>query len=176
LNTIQHILPCGSGFAVGASDPLFALLDQDGTPRLTKSGVGADMRAKLGDAFLVSRDGGAVRFGLRYGDANPVLFDLAHATLSENADGSGLAAPRIAGIPVHGLAQQYGAQARQQATEARSERIFAIACDHARRRALRAGDGVSVTRLRHSGAGAMEEAGAGDGLGRERDRGWARSP
>ena len=85
---------------MGASDPLFALLDQDGAPRLTKSGVGADMRGKLGDAFLVSRDGGAVRFGLGYGDANPVLFDLAHATLSKGADGSGLAAPRIAGIAV----------------------------------------------------------------------------
>ena len=100
LNTIQHILPCGSGFAVGASDPLFALLDRDGTPRLTKSGVGADMRGKLGDAFQVSRDGGAVRFGLGDGNASPVLFDLARATLSKDADGSGLAAPRIAGIAV----------------------------------------------------------------------------
>ena len=100
LNTIQHILPCGSGFAVGAFDPLFALLDQDGAPRLTKSGVGADMRVKLGDAFLVSHDGGAVWFGLGVGDANPVLFDLTRATLSKDADGSGLVAPRIAGIAV----------------------------------------------------------------------------
>ena len=45
LSTIQHILPCGNGFAVGASDPLFALFDQDGVPRLTKSGVGVDMGA-----------------------------------------------------------------------------------------------------------------------------------
>ena len=58
------------------------------------------MRGKRGDAFLVSRDGGAVRFGLGYGDASPALFDLAHAALSKDVDGSGLAAPRIAGIAV----------------------------------------------------------------------------
>ena len=58
------------------------------------------MRGKRGDAFLVSRDGGAVRFGLGYGDASPALFDLPHAALSKDVDGSGLAAPRIAGIAV----------------------------------------------------------------------------
>jgi WD40 repeat protein len=100
LNTIMNILPCGSGFAVGAFDPLFALLDHDGTPLLTKSGVGADMRVKPGEAFKVSRDGGVVRFGLEYGDASPVLFDLAQATLSKDANRSGLAEPRIVGIAV----------------------------------------------------------------------------
>src|SRR5207253_563743 len=63
-NTIQNILPCGTGFAVGAYDPLLALLGPDGAPRLTRSGVIADMRGKLGNAFQVSRDGSLVRFGL----------------------------------------------------------------------------------------------------------------
>ena len=44
LNTILDILPCGNGFAVGAGDPLFALLGPDGTPQLTRSGVIADLR------------------------------------------------------------------------------------------------------------------------------------
>src|SRR5262249_50689248 len=33
-NTVMQIVPCGSGFAVGATDPLYALLDADGRPRL----------------------------------------------------------------------------------------------------------------------------------------------
>jgi WD40 repeat protein len=84
LNTIMQILPCGTGFAVGAFDPLFALLDRDGMPRLSKSGVGADMRGKRGDgslSFQISRNGGEVWFGLEEGGASPVLFDLARATL-----------------------------------------------------------------------------------------------
>jgi WD40 repeat protein len=107
LDSILDIVPCGTGFAVGAGDPLFALLDQDGTPRLTKSGVSADMRGKLGEAFRVSRDGGMVRFGLEKGNASPVLFDLPRTTLSKNADGSGLAAPNITGISVSDWPDNY---------------------------------------------------------------------
>jgi WD40 repeat protein len=100
VDTIQHMLPCGNGFAVGASDPLFALLDQHGAPRLSRSGVTADLREKRGDAFQVSGDGRQVSFGLGIGKANPVLFDLPRATLTRVANPSGLGLPKIAGIAV----------------------------------------------------------------------------
>src|ERR1700674_5525250 len=100
LSTIFQILPCGAGFAVGAADPLFALLDRDGTPRMSKSGVNPDMRAKLGEAFQVSRDGRQVQFGLGVRNASPALFDLARASLSKGANVVGLAAPKVDGIDV----------------------------------------------------------------------------
>jgi WD40 repeat protein len=58
------------------------------------------MRAKLGEAFQVARNGGQVRFGLGYGNASPVLFDLLRATLTKDANAPGLAAAKIAGLPV----------------------------------------------------------------------------
>ncbi|MGP0092645.1 MAG: tetratricopeptide repeat protein [Xanthobacteraceae bacterium] len=100
LNTIWHILPCGAGFAVGASGPLFALLDRDGKPRLSKSGVSVDMRSKRGEALQVSRDGRQVRFGLGGGKASPALFDVAGATLTKDGTAPGLAAAKIDGIAV----------------------------------------------------------------------------
>ena len=106
LTTIMDILPCGSGFAVGASDPFLALLAADGSPRLSKSGVTPDMRDKKGDAFQVSRDGRQVRFGLGVGAAKPALFDLTRATFTAGATASGLAAARITGIAVTGLGEQ----------------------------------------------------------------------
>src|SRR5208337_413399 len=84
LDTIMHILPCGTGFAIGTQDPLLALLDRDGTPRLSKSGVTADMRGKVGEGLQVSRDGRQVRFGLGRGEAKPVLFDVARATMAKD--------------------------------------------------------------------------------------------
>ncbi|MGP0088635.1 MAG: WD40 repeat domain-containing protein, partial [Xanthobacteraceae bacterium] len=100
LSNVFDIQPCNTGIAVGAGDPLFALLDRDGTPRLSKSGVNVDMRLKLAGAFQASRDGRQVRFGLGVGSASPVLFDLAGATLAKDATAPGLAVPKIAGIAV----------------------------------------------------------------------------
>ena len=101
LNAIQDIVPCGPGFAVGASGPLFALLDQNGSPRLSRSGVVVDMRDKLRGAFQVSRDGRQVRFGLGYGAARPVLFDVANAALRpQEQSAPGLAAARVSGVAV----------------------------------------------------------------------------
>ncbi|MGP0088604.1 MAG: hypothetical protein ACLPKB_01375, partial [Xanthobacteraceae bacterium] len=100
LDTIMHILPCATGFVLGAQDPRFVLLDRDGAPRLSKAGVTADMRDKLGEALQVSQDGRQVRFGLGVGNANPALFDLASSTLSKDANAPGLTVPKIVGIAV----------------------------------------------------------------------------
>src|SRR5262249_17845038 len=50
-NSVAHLLPCGNGFAVGAHDPLFALLDINGMTKLTRPGGASDMRKKIGNAF-----------------------------------------------------------------------------------------------------------------------------
>lgn len=99
-DSIMDIRPCGDGFAVGTSDPSFALLDRNGAARFIRSGVIAEMEHKLGDAFQVSGDGHQVRFGLQEGAVRPALFDLDRATLKEGEDGAGLSAPRTSGIPL----------------------------------------------------------------------------
>jgi WD40 repeat protein len=99
-NTIESILPCGNDFAVGAQDPLFALLGPDGAVRLSKAGVAIDMRGKRDAAFQVTRDGRQVGFGLGLGGARPALFDLVRGTLTEDANAPGLAPPRTTGIAV----------------------------------------------------------------------------
>src|SRR5205085_2271625 len=85
LETIMHIIPCGTGFAVATADPAVALLGPDGAARLVKQGAVVDMTKKLGQAFQVSPDGSRVRFGLDTGEGRPVLFDLARATLDLGA-------------------------------------------------------------------------------------------
>jgi hypothetical protein len=99
-DTITQILPCGGGFAVGASDPLFALLNSDGTLRLSASEVNADMRGKLGDALQVSWDGRQLLFGLGAGNVRPVLFDLARASLRPGVTVPGLWVPKVTGLQV----------------------------------------------------------------------------
>jgi DNA-binding beta-propeller fold protein YncE len=99
-NTISSVLPCGGSFAVGAQDPLFALLGPDGGVRLSKASVAVDMRGKRDAAFQVTPDGRQVRFGLGLGGVRPVLFDLVRGTLTEGANAPGLAPPRTTGIAV----------------------------------------------------------------------------
>jgi WD40 repeat protein len=86
VTTIMHLLPCGDGIAVGASDPAFGLIAADGTRRLWQERVQADMREKLREYFTVSADGRRVRFGLTYGSDEPVLFDLATESLRDAPD------------------------------------------------------------------------------------------
>jgi WD40 repeat protein len=75
-NTIMHLLPCGDGIIIGAFDPAFGLLDSDGRRRLWQGAVQADMRDKRLEHFTVSNDGLRLRFGLKPGSGEPVLFDL----------------------------------------------------------------------------------------------------
>jgi WD40 repeat protein len=100
-DSIQSIAPCGDAVAVGASDPDFELIDLDGRIRLRKTGIKADMRNKLGAAFAITADAKQVRFGLGYGIDQPVLFDVAEATLT-NAPNlpAGFALPLTQGLPV----------------------------------------------------------------------------
>src|SRR5208337_1416368 len=100
-STIFQLLPCGEGIAAGAADPAFGLVAADGAKRVWQEGVTADMRGKKREAFTLSTDGARVRFGLGYGEATPVLFDLAAFDLRDAREAvPGLATPKTSGIAV----------------------------------------------------------------------------
>jgi WD40 repeat protein len=83
-DTIMDIQPCGKGFTFAAGDPAFGLLSPRGVATTLQGPRTIDMREKVGLAFAVSRDGTSVRFGLGHGEAKPVLFDLAAASLTNS--------------------------------------------------------------------------------------------
>jgi WD40 repeat protein len=98
-NTVASILPCGSGFAFGALDPVFGLLDSDGKVTFSKRGVAPDFRG-MEQGFRVSNDGAQIRFTLEFLGKHPVVFDVSHATL-EPADAQPyLTPPRVTGLNV----------------------------------------------------------------------------
>ena len=100
-NTIMQLLPCGDVLAVGAQDPAFGLVGANGEKQVWQEGVTADMRGKLREAFTVAFDGKRVRFGLRQGGEEPVLFDLASFNLSDAPQPvPGLDAPKISGVAI----------------------------------------------------------------------------
>jgi WD40 repeat protein len=104
LNLIQHLMPCGDGIVVSAAGPTFGLLDSKGAPAWMLEGVQVDMRSKLREHFMLSADARQVRFGLKSGSGEPVLFDLDGQQLSDLNDSSrpieGLTAATTEGIPV----------------------------------------------------------------------------
>jgi WD40 repeat protein len=75
-DAIMNMLACGEGVVVAAGTPAFGLLRADGSRQFWRGPIGADMRDKLGQNFLISSDARRVRFGLGQGGADPVLFDL----------------------------------------------------------------------------------------------------
>ena len=100
-DTIMNLQPCGDAIAVAAADPAFGLVDGSGRISLWKTGVAPDMRDKYGDAFTIAANAKQVRFGLGYGVADPVLFDLAQATVASAPNPlPGFIAPLIQGLPV----------------------------------------------------------------------------
>ena len=85
-DTIMDIRPCGDGFVFAAGEPAFRLLSPQGVATTLQDARTPDMRDKLGPAFAISPDGSSVRFGLGYGEAKPVLFDLAAASLTNSPE------------------------------------------------------------------------------------------
>ncbi len=93
-STIMELLPCRNKIAVGAADPAFGLISLDGEKLVWQQSASPDMRGKLRSNFTVSNDGSKLRFGLGYGDKNPVLFDLTTGRLTDQAQpAAGLAEP-----------------------------------------------------------------------------------
>ena len=106
--TIKDLQPCGNTISVAAGDPAFGLVDGNGRIGLWKTGVAPNMRDKLGDAFTIASDARKVRFGLGDGGEEPVLFDLAQATVTNAPDLlPGFLAPLVEGLPVGKWSDDY---------------------------------------------------------------------
>jgi Caspase domain len=100
-DTIMGVKPCGEGFAFGAQDPSFGLLSAQGAATTLQAPRTANMHYKVGSALAVSPDASRVRFGLDYGEAKPVLFDLAAASLTDSPSlPPSLMTPKVDGLPV----------------------------------------------------------------------------
>jgi uncharacterized caspase-like protein len=100
-NTIMDIKPCGGDVAFGAQDPLFGLLSPQGVATTLQSPRTADMRDKLGLAFMVSPNASSVRFGLADGEEKPLVFDLAAASLTDSPSIPAEFTPaRVDGLPI----------------------------------------------------------------------------
>ena len=76
-STVMQILPCATKMVAGSADPALGTYSDVGIPLLRRENVIVDQRGKQGNKFVVSDNGMRVRFGLDYGDDNPVAFDLA---------------------------------------------------------------------------------------------------
>lgn len=101
--TIMSLQPCATGFAVGAGDPGLGLVDATGRTKVWKRGVAPELVDHLGNAFTVSDDAKRVRFGFVHGGAQPVLFDLAAAALTDAPDPVPELSPaRTEGLPITG--------------------------------------------------------------------------
>jgi WD40 repeat protein len=103
-DSIQNLQPCRDGIAVAATDPAFGLIDRDQRAAFWKASVSPDIRRRLGypgDAFTIALDAKRVRFGLRFGGAEPVLFDLVEGTVTAAPGPAlGMIAPSTDGLPV----------------------------------------------------------------------------
>ncbi len=100
-DSLQDLRPCAGTLAVAADDPAFGLVDRNGQIALWKTSVAPDMRGKRGNALTMTQDTRQVRFGLGYGDDEPVLFDLSQATIASAPNPvPGLLAPGMEGLAV----------------------------------------------------------------------------
>ncbi len=100
-NWITNIRPCGKGFVFATAEPSFGLLSPLGVATTLQAPRKAVPWGKVGAAFAVSPDASSVRFGLGRGDREPVVVDLAAATLKDSPSfPSGLAPARVDGLPV----------------------------------------------------------------------------
>jgi hypothetical protein len=107
-STIIYIQRCGDGFAFAAMDPTFGLLSPQGVARTLRGPRTMDMRDKLGSSFAISSDASSVRLGLGYGDAKPILFDLAAAALTDSPSlPRGFTSARVDGLPITDWEDKY---------------------------------------------------------------------
>ena len=85
-DAIVGLKPYGRAGVLFAGDAQsFGAMNGIGEPIFTKGPDVPDLRAKFGQAFMVSSEGTSLRFGLGYGDQQPVRFDLARRVLQQEA-------------------------------------------------------------------------------------------
>jgi caspase domain-containing protein/WD40 domain-containing protein len=83
---ISDLQRCGDSLLVATDEPAVGLIGRNGQVSFLKNAVEPDMRHKVGDAFTIAPDAKRVRFGLGFGGAEPVLFDLVQATVAAAPD------------------------------------------------------------------------------------------
>ena len=100
-NTIMSIRPCGDGFAFATYEPSFGVLSAEGAAVELQGPHTADMLHKVGTAFTVSSDATSVRFELDRGEREPVVFDIAAASLDDSPSLPPAFAPaKVDGLPI----------------------------------------------------------------------------
>jgi WD40 repeat protein len=100
-DAISDIQPCGRGFAFGSAAPTFGLLSGDAGAQTLQGPRTADMLFKRASAFALSPDAASTRFGLGNGEEQPVLFDLAAASLTDSPSQTPkFLTAKVAGLPV----------------------------------------------------------------------------
>lgn len=105
--TIMDLQLCGDRLAIAAGDPAFGLFDRFGKVPLWRSNVIPELRYQLG-WLIISGDARRVRFGLKEGGEQPVLFDLKKFTLQENAEArKDFLRPKVDGLPVKNWEDDY---------------------------------------------------------------------
>jgi len=82
-NAIFDLKACGAGLAFASADPSFGLVDEKGQAHVLGISAAPDMRGKLRQNFQISPDGRKIYFGLGVGDEEPVVMDLAKASLAD---------------------------------------------------------------------------------------------
>jgi hypothetical protein len=100
---VYDVQPCGDGFAFASAQPSFGLVSPQGVTKILQGPRTANMRWKVALGFALSPDASTVRFGLDTKDENPVVFDLAAASLTDSPfPPAGLAPPQVDGLRVTG--------------------------------------------------------------------------
>ncbi len=101
--SISAIAPCGHGFLLASVQPSLTLVDQDGHVQWRKDSASMRAYGKTGHAFLASRDGHRLWFGLGQGETDPAEFDLDSERLFRNPKpGDDLFPPVVDRLPVTG--------------------------------------------------------------------------
>lgn len=81
-DSVLQVLPLSGGRTVFCSaEPSWGIFNQAGRRIIYNEPAMADFRGQGPDAFSVSRNGNAVRFGLEYGGKRPMLFRIDDRTL-----------------------------------------------------------------------------------------------
>lgn len=99
--SVFSLAPCGDGFAFGTGEPGLGVLSPERGLVWKSVGSVVDMSMKLGAAFTVSADAGRVRFGLKHGELEPVLFDADLETLTDSPSRPpDLLQPDVSSLPI----------------------------------------------------------------------------